>query len=126
MQRQTLTRLGLSLALNILLCSMLLPLVFSTSLAGMLEVLLWQGIGLVGWPFAFLGMALNLLFGGDFPDLVPFLLTLLYPAIEFLIVRIAISQSPRRLEFVLLHVFVVVSFVGMGTYVFNGYDFMVG
>jgi hypothetical protein len=126
MQRQTLIRLGLSLTLNILLCSTLLPFVFSASLAGTLEVLLWQGMGAVGWPFALLGMVLNLLFGGKFPDLVPFLLILLFPAIEFLIVRIAISKSPRRLEFILLHVFVVTSFLGMGYYVFKGYDFMVG
>ena len=130
MQRQPLFRFGLSLAVNILLCCTLLPLLIPPfegySPAKLLEVLLWQSIGMVGWPFALLGLILSLLFGTSLTSVVPLLLTLIYPAIQFLLLRCVIAKTPHRVDFILLHIFVIFSFVVIWYYVLNGYDFMVG
>lgn len=130
MQRQTLLQLSLSLAANILLCCTLVPFVIPPfggySFPMLLEVLLWQGIGMVGWPFALLGMALSIPFSAKLTSTASFLLILLYPAIQFLLIRSVISKALHRLNFILLHVFVTFSFVIVWYFVLNGYDFMAG
>lgn len=130
MQRQPLVHLSLSLAVNILLCCTLVPFVIPPfdgySFSTLIEVLLWQGIGMVGWPFALLGMALSIPFGAKLTSVDSFLFILLYPAIQFLLIRSVISKTPRRIDFILLHIFITFSFVVMWYYVLNGYDFMAG
>jgi hypothetical protein len=130
MQRQLFFHLSLSLAVNILLCCTLVPFVIPPfggySFSTLLEVLLWQGIGMVGWPFAILGMALSIPFGAKLTSVAPFLFILLYPAIQFLLIRSVISKVLHRLDFILLHIFVFFSFVIVWYYALNGYDFMTG
>jgi hypothetical protein len=130
MQRQLLFRLGLSLAVNIILCCTLLPLAIPPfegySLSKLLEVLLWQSIGMVAWPFAFLGLILSIPFGAKLTSVVSLLLMFIYPAIQFLLIRSLIAKTPQRVDFILLHIFVIFSFVVVWYYVLNGYDFMVG
>jgi hypothetical protein len=129
MQRQLLFRLGRSLAVTILLCCTLLPFAIPPfegySLSKLLEVLLWQSIGMVGWPFAFLGLILSLPFGAKLTSIVPLLLTLIYPTTQFLLIRSVIAKTPHRVDFILLHIFVIFSFVVVWYYVLNGYGFMV-
>jgi hypothetical protein len=128
MQRHYLFQLGLSLTVNILLCSTLLPFLIPPfegySISKLLEVLLWQSIGMVGWPFALFGLILSIPFGAN-RTFEPFLL-LLYPAIQFLLICSVIPKIPQRAVFILLHIFVFFSFVVVWYYVLNGYDFMMG
>lgn len=130
MQRQPLLRLSLSLAVNIFLCCTLVPFVIppfgGPSFSTLLEVLLWQGIGMAGWPFALLGMAISMPFGAKPASAASFLFILLYPAIQFLLIRSVIAKVQHRLDFILLHIFVIFSFVIVWYYVLNGYDFMAG
>lgn len=130
MRRQQLSHLCLSLGGNILLGCTIVPLVitpfgayyFST----LLEVLLWQCIGMVGWPFALLGMALSIPIGASLTSTASFLFILLYPAIQFLLVRSVISKAPRRLDIFLLHALLILSFISVWCCVLHGFDFMVG
>lgn len=130
MQRQRLIRIGLSLAVNVLLSWTLLPFLLPPfqgySLSQWFEVLLWQGMGMVGWPFALLGSLLSLASGGSLSDAASLLFLLVYPVIQGLVVRIAFSKKPHRIEFVLLHVCIVLSFAVMWVSVLRGYDFMTG
>ena len=130
MQRQPLFHLSLSLTVNILLCCTLVPFVVPPfegySFSTLLEVLLWQGIGMVGWPFALFGMALSIPFGAKLTSVASFLFIILYPTIQFLLIRSVIPKALHRLDFILLHVFVIFSFVIVWYYVLNGYDFMAG
>lgn len=129
MHRQVLIRLCLSLPLNILLCCLLLPYVIPPfpgfSLSVMLEVLLWQMIGAVGWPLALIGLAISLPFGARTraASLLPLFI---YPVIEFLFIRSLLSKTSRHIDFILLHIFVILSFILMWYAVLNGYDFMPG
>ncbi len=130
MQRQPLLRLGLSLAFSSFLCCTILPFVIpsfeSYSLSKLLEVLLWQSVGMIGWPLALLGLILSIPFGAKLTSTVPILLMLIYPVIQFLLIRCMITKTLRRVDFILLHIFVIFSFVVVWYYVLNGYGFMVG
>ena len=130
MQRQRLLRLSLALAVNILLSWMLLPLAIPPfggySLPKLLEVLLWQGASAVGWPFALLGAVLSIPFGAKLSSAYSLLFIFMYPAIEFLLIRSVISRAPHRVELILMHFLVTLSFAVVWYYVLNGYDFMLG
>jgi hypothetical protein len=130
MQRNSLTHLSLSLAVNILLCCTLVPLVMppfgGTSFSKLLEVLLWQAIGMVGWPFALLGLALSIPFGAKLTSVTSLLFILPYPAIQFLLIRCVFVKTPGRFDFIFLHILITLSFVVMWYFVLNGYDFMSG
>lgn len=129
MRRQALIRLGLSLALNILLCCILLPFIIPPfpgfSLSALFEVLLWQVIGAVGWPLALMGLAISVPFGAR-TSAATLLPLFIYPVIEFLLIRLLISKTPRRIDFILLHIFVILSFIVMWSAVLNGFNFMPG
>ena len=130
MKHQYIFRLSLSLAVTILLCCTILPFLIPpyelNSISDVLEVLLWQGIATIGWPFALLGMALSLPFGARLTSATPLLLMLIYPVIQSLLIWSIISITPRRLVFILLHIFIILSFTVVWYYVQNGYDFMFG
>jgi hypothetical protein len=130
MQRQRLFRIGLSLIVNVLLSWILLPLVIPPfgkySLSNLFEVLLWQGIGMVGWPFALIGILLSLVSGSSISDSASLTFLLLYPIIQFLLIHIVISKPSRHIELILLHVCIMLSFIAVWYPVRNGYDFMVG
>jgi len=89
------------------------------------EVLLWQAIATIGWPFAIVGAFVSILYGTASPS-ASLLLTLLYPAILVLLARVFFSKRVRTWELVLLHLLLLASFAAMWYYVRNGYDFMVG
>ena len=129
MKRQNILHISLSLVINIILSWTLLPFVIPPfegySLSRFLEVLLWQTISTVGWPFAVLGIVLSLPFGGKLSS-ASVLFILMYPIIQILLIRSMISKIPRRIELILLHLFVTFSFAVVWYYVLNGYDFMSG
>ena len=118
-----------TLIANFLLSWTLLPFVIPPfrgySPSEFFEVLFWQSIGAVGWPFVFLGVVLSVPFGAKLTS-ADSLFTLMYPAIQFLLVRSAISRTPRHWELILMHMFVTLSFAVVWYYVLNGYDFMSG
>lgn len=130
MTRQSLYHLSLSVAANLFLCCTLVPFLiqpFSNyPFSMLLEVLLWQAIGMVGWPFALFGLALSIPFGTKLTSVAPLLFILLYPAIQFLLIRSVISKNPQRISFILLHILITLSFIVVWFYVVNGYDFISG
>jgi hypothetical protein len=129
MQRQRLLHISLSLAVNVLFSLTLLPLAIPPfkgySPSDLLGVLLWQTIGMVGWPFALLGIVLSIPLGAKLAS-ADSLFILMYPAILFLLIRAVVSRAQQRWEFILLHVLVFFSFIVVWYYVLNGYDFMPG
>jgi hypothetical protein len=129
MKPQHILHRSLSLAINILLSWTLLPFVIPPfegyTLSGFLNVLLWQTICTVGWPFALLGIVLSLPFGAKLSS-ASVLFILIYPIIQILLIRSMNPKIPRRMEFILLHLFVTFSFAVVWYYVLNGYDFMLG
>jgi len=120
----------LPLAVTALLSWTILPFLIPSfgaySFSQLLEVLLWQGLGAVGWPLALLGLTLSLPFNLRLTGDYSFLFILLYPAIEFLLLRSVFSRTRRRLELIILHLLVIFSFVVTWYHVLNGYDFMPG
>jgi len=122
--------IGGSLSSNILLSWTILPFAMPHfqcySLMELFEVLLWQGIGTVGWPLGILDALLSLPFRQGTADFGPILLMLMYPVILFLLIRVVVAKSLRRWELPLLHVLLTLSFAAIWYRVLNGYDFMVG
>lgn len=119
-----------SLSLNILFSWTILPFAMPPfqgySRMELFEVLLWQGIGTVGWPLGILGALLSLPFHQGAADFGPILLMLMYPAILVLLIRVVAAKGLRRWELPLLHVLLTLSFAAIWYRVLNGYDFMVG
>ncbi len=120
----------LSLIVNFLLSWTILPLLIPPfrvySLSELFEVLLWQGIGMIGWPLALLGSFLSFLFQFEIAELIPLLFILIYPGMWFLLLWIWKPKRFRQPAFVLLHFFLIISFAAIWFQVLNGYDFMVG
>ena len=130
MKRNRLLIIGGSLALNGLVSWTLLPLVIPPyhgySPSQLLDVLLWQGIGAVGWPLAVFGAVLSLPFGQGAVDLGSSFLLLLYPAMLFLLIRVVAAKALWRWELPLLHLLLTFSFAAVWYRVLNGYGFMAG
>jgi hypothetical protein len=120
----------ISLFANLLFSSTILPLIIPPfglyTLRELLEVLLWQGMGLIGWPIGLLGWAVNLLLGGTAPDFGTFLLFFTYPT---LLVLFIISLRAKRSGWGALisaHILMSLTFLIIWYQVLNGYDFMIG
>lgn len=130
MDRKRLLVVGTSLTVNAFISWTLLPLVIPPFrmyvVSELVETLLWQGIGAVGWPFAILGAILSLPFGGQLSDLGSLLLTLVYPGILFLVIRVLTARILRLWHLMLLHFLLTLSFAAVWWHVLNGYEFMVG
>jgi hypothetical protein len=130
MDRRQLLLVVLSLALNGLISWTLLPLamppfgIYTCSELG--DTLLWQGMGLVGWPLALLGMILSLPFGAHLPDVSTLLFVLAYPVMLALALRVLTARPFRLWPLLLLHLVLALSFAAVWWRVLNGYDFMVG
>ena len=122
--------IGGSLIINILLSWMILPFAIPPfqgySAPDLFEVLLWQVIASVGWPFAILGGLLSQIFTRGHANLLPLLLTLVYPVMLLLLGRAVFSKFPQRWELPLLHLLLTFSFAVIWYFVLNGYDFMTG
>ena len=119
-----------SLGMTFLVSWTVLPLVIPPSrpysLFQLIEVVLWQGIGTVGWPFAIFGALLSLLFEPASVDGGALLLVLMYPAMLLLLLRVLTSAVPRRCQLIVLHLLLILSFAAVWYRVLNGYDFMLG
>ena len=119
-----------SLGMTFLVCWTVLPLVIPPfrpySLFQLMEVVLWQGIGTVGWPLAIFGALLCLLFEPASVDAGALLLVLMYPAMLLLLLRVLTSAVPRRCQLIVLHLLLILSFAAVWYRVLNGYDFMLG
>ena len=130
MDRRRLLIIGIPLAINILISWTILPFAFPPfggySVLELVEVLLWQGIGIVGWPLAVIGTLLSLPIGQDTSQLGDLLLILMYPAMLVLLVRVLAVKILRGWELALLHMLVAISFAAIWFQVLTGYDFMVG
>jgi hypothetical protein len=130
MDRRRLLIVAVSLTLNGLISWTLLPLamppfrIYTCSELG--EILLWQGTGMVGWPFALLGMILSLPFGAHLPDLGTLLFVLAYPVMLALAIRVLTARPFRLWPLVLLHLVLALSFAAVWWHVLHGFDFMVG
>ncbi len=92
----------------------------------LIEVLLWQAIGMIGWPLALLGGVFSLLIQPGSTDPGSFLLLLMYPALVLLLLVVLIPKRPRRWAVVLLHILLACSFAAVWHSVLSGYDFMGG
>jgi len=96
------------------------------SLRELFEVLLWQGMGLVGWPLGLLGGLANLVLHRRLPDLVSLLSLSIYPMMFLLLILALNPKRPRQWALVLLHLFLTGSFAVVWYKVLNGFDFMRG
>ena len=130
MERKRLLMVAKPLAVNLVVSWTILPFAIPPfggySFSNLFEVLLWQTICAVGWPFAVLGILLSLPFGQGIPHCLDLLLILLYPAALILLIRTLTAKVVRNLDLFLLHILLTISFVVVWYRVLNGYDFMVG
>jgi hypothetical protein len=130
MQHRRLLVIGGSLIINALLSWVILPFAIPPfqgySTPDLLEVFLWQVIAAISWPFAILGGLLSQIFTQGHANLLPLLLTLVYPVMLLLLGRVVFSKSLQRWELPLLHSLLAFSFAVIWYYVLNGYDFMPG
>lgn len=118
---------GLSILINFLLSWTLLPLVIPPvriySFRELMEVLLWQGMGAVGWPLALIGGVSNLLLQGKLSGLSSLLLIVIYPIILLLLFHCLRSKPPKPWAFILLQMLITFSFAAVWYPVLNGYEF---
>jgi len=119
------------LLVNFLISWTILPLAVPPfgfySLNNLMEVLLWQGIATIGWPFAILGGFANLIQLGNVASLASLLVVLIYPSMLLLIIFFLFSKRNKRwMLILLLHILLTFSFVAIWYQVLNGYDFMIG
>ena len=119
--------LGLSILINFLLSWTLLPFVVPPfriySLRELTEVLLWQGMGFVGWPLALIGGVANLLLQGKLNGLSSLLLVTIYPIILLLLFLVLKSKRPKPWTLILWHMLIAFSFAAVWYQVLNGYEF---
>ena len=119
-----------TLIVNFLLSWTVLPLAIPPfrvySFRELIEVLLWQGMGAVGWPFAILGGFASLILQGKMSNLVTLLLVLIYPTMLLLLIFVLFSKRFKRWALILLHMLLTFSFAAIWYQVLNGYDFMPG
>lgn len=115
---------------NLLISWTILPLAVPPfgfySLNNLMEVLLWQGIATIGWPFAILGGLANLIQLGNVASLASLLNVLIYPTMLLLLLSFLFSKRNKRWMLILLHILLTFSFVAIWYQVLNGYDFMIG
>ena len=121
---------AVSLVVNLLLSWTILPFLIppfgAYSPGDLIEVLLWQGMGIVGWPLALFGGVLSLVMQPQSTDLGSLLLLLVYPAIGLLLVLVLIPKRPNGWAVIALHTLLALSFAAVWHGVLGGSDFMVG
>ena len=119
-----------TLLVNFLISWTILPVLLPPfriySLGELFEVLLWQGLGLLGWPLALGGACLSLFFQFEISSLIALLLLLIYPSMWFLLIWVWRAKRFKVQALVGLHLLLAISFAALWFQVLNGYDFMVG
>jgi hypothetical protein len=122
--------IGISLIVNFLLSWAVLPLAIPPwhgyTVQEFFEVLLWQGMGAIGWPLAIFGGLANMLLSGSTANCADLLLVLIYPAMLSLLIVIVVSRRARKLALLLLHALLSLSFAVVWYQVLNGVEFMAG
>jgi hypothetical protein len=130
MLRARMLKVFAPLAVTLLLALTVLPLAIppfrSYTIQELGEVLLWQAIGIVGWPLALFGALLSLPFRSATLEIAPIVLTLIYPIAFILLVLSLASRTVRLWPIILLHLAVLISFTAVWYGVLNGYTFMPG
>ena len=119
-----------SLVVNFLLSWTIWPLTISPfriySFRESMEILLWQGIAVIGWPLAILGSFASLIQQENVSNLVSLLIVLIYPTMLLLLIFVLFSKRSKRWVLILLHILLTFSFAAIWYQVINGYDFMIG
>ena len=120
----------ISLVANLIFSSTILPLIippfgFYTP-RDLLEVLLWQGMGLIGWPIGLLGGVVNLMLGGTTPEFGTFLLFFTSPMLLILLIISLRAKRSGWVALISLHILLSLTFVIIWYQVLYGYDFMLG
>ncbi len=90
----------------------------------LIEVLLWQGMGAVGWPFAILGGFAGVILQGTMSGLANLLLVMIYPTMLLLLIFVLFSKRPKQWVLVILHMLITFAFAAIWYQVLNGYDLM--
>lgn len=130
MRMKRLATLTIPLIANVLLSWALLPLIIPPfggyTLQQFGEVIFWQIIAVIGWPFAILGALISFPFNPDPSTLGAVSLTLMYPVMLALLLRVLTSKALKRWSYILLHGLVSLSFAIIWYQVLNGYEFMSG
>jgi hypothetical protein len=123
-------RTALSLLLTGLISWVLLPVILfglsNTEPIQYLEVLFWQFVALLGWPFAVMGFIIILISGQGNPQLQTLALISMYPIMIALLLHVFIAKRVRRWEPVLLHLLIVLSFAAVWVQVHKGVEIMLG
>lgn len=123
-------RAGISLVANFLVSWTLLPFALppfrAYSLSELFDVLLWQGMGAVGWPSGLVGGLANLVLNRKLSDLVSLLWLLIYPMMSLLLISALSPKRSRLWVLVLLHLLLPGSFAVLWRKILDGYDFMKG
>jgi hypothetical protein len=119
-----------SLVVNFLLSWTILPLTIPPfriySFRESMEILLWQGIAVIGWPLAILGGFASLIQQENVSNLASLLIVLIYPTMLLLLIFVLFSKRSKRWVLILLHILLTFSFAAIWYQVINGYDFMIG
>lgn len=119
-----------SLVVNLLLSWTILPFLIPPLRAyppgDLIEVILWQGMGFVGWPLALFGGVLSLVMQPQTTDLGSLLMLLVYPAIWLLLVLVLIPKRPKGWAVIALHTLLALSFAAVWYGVLGGPVFMGG
>ena len=122
--------IAVSLVVNLLLSWTILPFLIPPFRAyppgDLVEVLLWQGMGIVGWPLALFGGVLSLVMQPQSTDLGALLLLLIYPAVLVLLILVLVPKRPKWWAVVALHMLLALSFAAVWRGVLSGSDFMRG
>lgn len=121
---------GISIAVNFLVSWTLLPLALPPfhgySPRNLIEVLLWQGMGIVGWPLGLVGGLASFRLYRAGADLVSLLLLSMYPVMFLLLIFSLFPKRPKWWVLAVLHIILAGSFAVVWYKVLNGYDFMKG
>ncbi len=120
----------ISLAANILICCTLLPLAIQPyqifTFRQLLEILLWQGLANIGWITPLLFSSLAFFRQGSLSNLGVILRILIYPSAQLALILLIIIKNNKWIPLIVLHILIVLSFIGTWYPALNGYDFMIG
>lgn len=120
----------ISLAANILICCTLLPLAIQPyqifTSRQLLEILLWQGLAIIGWIIPLLFSSLAFFRQGSLSNLGNILRILIYPSGQLALILMIVIKNNKWIPLIVLHILIILSFIVTWYPVLNGYDLMIG